>query len=261
MSDERRKSEADPLVAEVYKDLASERVPEHLDDKVLRMAAREGRTRYAVSRAWMRPTAWAATIALSLAIVMELTLLSGTEPEPAQGRIAPREAQPAVGEAAADLRQELADVPAARPEAKSEVRAKLEETPAPAKRSRAAARDDADAGLGTTEAFTPQSVSVVREAEELARMQAGPDRESVASEVGEREPAANIATTASFAARTDLKPAAPAEGCSSLARETAESWYQCIEDLRESGLAELADAEHVAFVEEFPDYMPAKPDK
>ncbi|MGB5490972.1 MAG: hypothetical protein WBM76_09130, partial [Woeseiaceae bacterium] len=75
MSNERKPPEMDTLVSKTYKALATERTPDHLNEKVMAMAARESRTRYAQARTWVRPLAWAATIGLSLAIVLELTQL------------------------------------------------------------------------------------------------------------------------------------------------------------------------------------------
>lgn len=66
---------SDPRVSDAYRALADERAPDHLDEAVMRMAAKANRTPYAAARAWMRPAAWAAIIGLSLAIVLELTLL------------------------------------------------------------------------------------------------------------------------------------------------------------------------------------------
>lgn len=71
MTDEQLK---DDLVAATYRDLAGERSPAHLDDKILHMAASQAQhRRYARSVTWTRPLAWAATIALCLAITLELT--------------------------------------------------------------------------------------------------------------------------------------------------------------------------------------------
>ena len=67
------RNEHDPRVTETYRDLATEKTPAELDDEVLAMAAREARTRYGLTRAWIRPVAWAATIALSLAFILEMT--------------------------------------------------------------------------------------------------------------------------------------------------------------------------------------------
>ena len=69
------------LVADTYRSLATEQTPEHLDQRVLGMATRASRTRYSRTRAWVRPLAWAATIGLSIALVLEITRVPLTEPD------------------------------------------------------------------------------------------------------------------------------------------------------------------------------------
>jgi hypothetical protein len=63
-------------VSQAYRDIAHETSPTELDDKVLAMARQEARTRYGLARAWIRPAAWAATIALSFAFILEMTYFS-----------------------------------------------------------------------------------------------------------------------------------------------------------------------------------------
>lgn len=75
MSNQTDKPGGDSRISDVYRSIADERAPDHLNDAVMRMAARERRTPYAAARAWLRPAAWAVTIGLSLAIVLELTEL------------------------------------------------------------------------------------------------------------------------------------------------------------------------------------------
>jgi hypothetical protein len=65
----------DKRVTSTYRDLPDERAPAALNQQVLAMAAREARTRYGWTRAWIRPVAWAATIALSLAFFLEISRL------------------------------------------------------------------------------------------------------------------------------------------------------------------------------------------
>ena len=75
MTEERNPSDAraDALVSQAYRDLADERTPEHFDRIVLRAAAKEARPRYSRFIAWTRPMAWAATVMLSVALVLEVT--------------------------------------------------------------------------------------------------------------------------------------------------------------------------------------------
>jgi hypothetical protein len=67
-------------VSAAYRDLATETTPERLDRRILERAARESRSRYGAVRAWIRPLAWAATIFLSLAFLLELTWFADAPP-------------------------------------------------------------------------------------------------------------------------------------------------------------------------------------
>jgi hypothetical protein len=75
MTEERNQTDAraDALVSQAYRDLADERTPEHLDRTILRAAAKAARPRYSRFIAWTRPLAWAATVMLSVALVLEVT--------------------------------------------------------------------------------------------------------------------------------------------------------------------------------------------
>ena len=63
----------DPRVSKAYNELARERAPDHLDAAVLREATRATRPRYSRLRMWTRPAAWAATVILSAALLLEFT--------------------------------------------------------------------------------------------------------------------------------------------------------------------------------------------
>ena len=70
------------LVSAAYRDIAVERAPDHLNQSILQQAATTAKPRYARNMSWMRPMAWAATIGLSLAIVLEITQVP--QPQPAE---------------------------------------------------------------------------------------------------------------------------------------------------------------------------------
>ena len=72
MSDERFNPDSDPLVSRTFRELETVSSPAHLDEAILGEARRAARPRYAKLRRWTRPVAWAATIGLSLAIVLQL---------------------------------------------------------------------------------------------------------------------------------------------------------------------------------------------
>jgi len=273
MNNERKDPGQDQLVTETYKALARERVPDHLNERVLRLAADAGRTRYARARAWMRPAAWAATVGLSLAIVLELTQLPETESLPVG--ITSSDQDSAAGEAAndnemsAEMRKE-----APSPELQSvrgDVQPGVPAAPVAKQQDPEAARQ-----------FAPKDMSVLREAEDRARLQAGPDRPSaaIASEAMQdlaetddtkvdeivvdvavhdeetaAEPAADFAAARSLAAVVEKKAATADPQCPSETREKAEAWNKCIEELRDRGFDELANSEYEAFQRIFPDFV------
>ncbi|MCP4332450.1 MAG: hypothetical protein GY785_07315 [Gammaproteobacteria bacterium] len=172
MSKERKNLGEDQLVADTYKGLAREQAPEHLNEKVLLLAS-GGRSRYSLTRAWTRPLAWAATIGLSLALVLELNRLPQIEPEPAgvsaSGRVAgpDRDMTDEEGTAAAAQAQMPASAPAVD---------RVVET----KRSRPAVPAEEHADHVSMDEFVPREMTVLRDAEDLARAQAGPDQAPIA---------------------------------------------------------------------------------
>ncbi len=67
-------AETDETVSATYRELSREGAPDHLNEKVLQQAAEKAlRPRYSRSIMWTRPLAWAATVGLCLAIVLEVT--------------------------------------------------------------------------------------------------------------------------------------------------------------------------------------------
>ena len=67
-------AETDETVSATYRKLSREGAPDHLNEKVLQQAAERAlRPRYSRSVMWTRPLAWAATVGLCLAIVLEVT--------------------------------------------------------------------------------------------------------------------------------------------------------------------------------------------
>lgn len=215
MSNERDTSGEDLLVADTYRELASERVPDRLNDKVLRLAARAGRSRYSRALAWMRPVAWAATITLCLAIVLELTRLPQME-------VAPH------------------PVPEAAPERPDKV---------------------------SMDEFVPQDMGVLREAEDRARAQAGPDQLPVAPRAGpdkfdtEKYLADEVSPVASAAAVANKETLKLDLACPAKEREFAKTWFECIENLRENGLEIRAESEYEAFQRKFPDFVDSQSGK
>lgn len=199
-------------VSEAYRQAATETSPAALDEKIMANARREARTRYGLARTWVRPLAWAATIALSFAFVLEMTYF---DDEPPIEEMVPATALDEVAESVPE--------PSSGPA--------LEQDAAPAERAEPVKRSRAP--VAAAPEFKVEDASGLREAEDRAA--------TAADEV-------STAKAASFA-----MPAAPGH-CDAVARENAETWYACIETLRDEGLEDAADAELAALRAAFPDF-------
>ncbi len=248
----------DPLVSRTYRESASERVPDALDRAVLQQAKQNASKPYSRSIIWLRPMAWAATIGLSLAIVIELANL----PRPDPDLLAPpRE------ETRLDLNRALP------PQSRDAAAPQRFEHEAPETRARKSIDDQGRVNLlnaptlGKTEApnsmpestlkqvpksgrasgvasdadmFRLQDARVLEVAEELAR---SPEDKSIEPDAGSAAYFASPAT----AARVSMP-------CVAEIRETPETWLECIVKLEDAGLDELASEQREQLLEAFPDF-------
>jgi len=291
MINERNETGIDPLVSDAYGELAKEKTPDSLNQSVLRMATRKGKTPYSMARAWMRPAAWAATIGLSLAVVLQLTnlpeadLTGGSAPssvpleEQELATTAGDERQEATAPAKRSRPQShqpngagkvavLNDAPAASAEiadAGSSVNAAAEETPAletPALETQVMETHAMETRALETQALDTGSVaSVPAQDEDTASPALAPRSTSVIQQSGERsrlqagsEPEPVVerkATTESLAARTPSAEAYSA-GVTSL---QAGSNQLCPDEARESAekWSECITALEDTFPQEFID--------
>ena len=268
MTDERpsrRNDVTDAEVSKTYREIATERTPASLNERVLRAA--NARTGHGYSRtiSWLRPMAWAATIGLCLAIVIELSDVSQLgEPLPERRSIEPaaspeesavkaKESPVGLAAPAADGRIDIGsedkrerNLPAAAAlenAGRDEAAAALESagddgsaaTPAPETR-RDSPRRNAD-----TRGFEISDAPILEEAEELARMRQGPNQE------------ADLAAT-SLATRSALPDAAVPARCDDDVRASPESWFECIEELEEGGFDTAAEQELTELKAAFPEF-------
>jgi len=248
MTNERDKEDMDTRVSDTYRELSAPRVPDHLNQTILRMAANKspgkGNLLFA---AWVKPVTLAATIALSLAIVLELTevptspvqmeLVPETDsPNRAEGRarsqlqrspmpVREDESTPADGDFIEELVLKDTDL------AKSEAKGKNDSFAA----SPAAAALPAARKRGADVADTNQPAAMSLESDQ-----------AMAERLIETEPVGSIAVTG---ARFESSVAA---GCDEIARQSADTWLDCINNLRESGLTLDADREYEALILEYP---------
>lgn len=240
----------DNRVSETYRGLATERTPTALDATVLAMASREARTRYGLARAWIRPVAWAATIGLTVAIVLEVTqttyVSEPPQPEPARQVAAPAGSDAEVGRTRTESfeakSEKRSDTPAPRTAADAlpatPAAPKPVENPAPAALDSAAVARELDAA----------EMPLLQQAEEEAQRRLGETRAVPAR--------ADQLLSVTAAAVTSEDAAA----CDADARIAAADWYACIVALREAGFAEAAAAELDELRLAFPDFREPQPE-
>jgi hypothetical protein len=228
----------DARVSETYRAMATETTPQDLDSQILSMAAAETDSRragFGLSRLWFRPIAWAATIGLSLAFVLEMSEFN-------------KVAEPAIQTDADAVLEErvLDDVVDAAPADIGRLQSQQEfdkrtDAPAAAKPTAARAAEKVAPAAGAasvSEDFAADEILMLQEAEEQTRARSGSERAFVAD--------SPVAALAIKKERADL--------CEAGARLSAASWYACVEDLREKELHDTASAELEALLSEFPDF-------
>lgn len=226
----------DPRVTDAYREVAKETTSADLDRKILAMAATEVRATRGLPKTWFRPVAWAATIALSFALVLEITQVDNVATPRTDADMAETvEESPLPADAAekqkneALMRQQLnkrsSDAPAA---AKAAIAPAQLETAA----KDTAVNTPAPESLSAAPDLEQDDLGLLREAEEEARLRSAPGRTMSALVERKEQP----------------------EGCDEDARASAKTWYECVTVLRDAGQLEAAQQELDALLAEFPDF-------
>ena len=260
MTEERSNSDSveDALVSRTYREAAVEQVPDELDQAVLQRARQRSSNRYSRSVVWLRPMAWAATIGLCLAIVVEINNV----PQPTREQIAlpaasadamapvervREEAAPARsvqgGTGTTNMNKSVShETEALQQRTKKTVDAKgrvsLQNVPQHSK---------SDAGES---AFAPPEVT--------ESLKLKDNRESMPLMLEEADGASgfqSISGTANYAntpSPASLEVTAPA--CNPKARTTPQTWLECIEALEENDLDDLAGEQRDQLRKAFPDF-------
>jgi hypothetical protein len=252
---------SDPLVSATYRAMANERTPAALDATVLRQARAATSRLQRFTEIWFRPLAFVATLALSLALVLELTstpeLQSPGIPDSGVGRreAEPFEADPHVG--TSEFRK-AADAPA-----------EMKPLPEPAVPAEAIG-SNVGAGRGQKPVSTPDALNVPDIREEVSAdfadmIESGskqmPDADSVTVDAiyGKKAPRSNeevrtegVVPYGESAASVDVQP----RPCDAEQTADAEGWWQCIADLEDAGRRDEASAELELFNEAYPDFEP-----
>lgn len=215
----------DRQVSAAYKDLASERAPEHLDSHVLRMAkSRVEHLPFSRWTSWSRPLAWAATVALCLAITLEVTQVKSPQDKTsATAPAAPAAAAPdSDADQAFDLQDSMAD-------------SIDSEKISPA---RSAAKQVANETL-------PEAVA---EAESVLEARQEPVQKRAERSAAATYSSSGLAAPAGIAA--DMRDGE----CSAEARAEPETWLECIAALEAGGDQQAAARQREMLIDTFPDF-------
>jgi len=258
MNDERDNGTTDRQVSDIYRELADERVPQRLDDKVLRMAAGAKTPRNIIPGLWMKPIAWAATIGLSLAIVLELTQTPSISPDMSAlspsmsvdetGALAPARGEILSETAGNDLRDrqlQADDTAVSEPPPSTELR---EQDPARRDFKPKVPR----AEMPVKEEAAAQALSVAPEPVEAAAAEDG--LAATDADEGSFRRAGKTAAVSSMAVTAEKMLIAEPSLCPADVRESADEWYGCIVAKRATSPKEAVDTELAAFRKRFPDY-------
>jgi len=251
MTSEKETFEGDELVSETYRELGVDKASERLNQSILRMASGGGKpspARGFLFSPLMKPLAWAATIALSVAIVLESSQVPTV---PVQTDNVP----------AAEMIREEAVLQDTDVLEKAENRARLQSGPGP----QLISEDDLGRNAGAHDEVEVFSREAKGQLDAVAApMQSSQPESALTEEVSAaRERAADSSTAKKRAADfpADSQPKASyslsmeqrdrADACDAAARLSEESWIKCIENLRRSGDEEAADREYEAFILEY----------
>lgn len=216
MTEERSHSDSvrDTLVSRTYREAAVERAPDDLNQAVLRRARQHSSNRYSRSVIWLRPMAWAATIGLCLAIVVEINNV----PQPTPEQMA---------------------LPAAPADTISDGK-KLDEEAVQAIRTEGGA-----ASSDMNEAVVPQRIET-EALQQRARKTVDDQGRVSLQDVPQH--------SKSEARELKFVPAEISATCKAQARATPETWLACIEALEEEGLDEVAGEQREQLQVAFPDF-------
>ncbi len=229
MSDERETDERDELVSEAYRGLGAQTAPEGLNQTILRLAeshVKRGGTSGFLFAAWMKPVAWAATIGVSLAIVLEVTRV-------------PTASLPSVAVPAAESFDD---------EFKAQGVSALEEAPFQQQKQSEPKLEEV---IVTKEAANDDVEILNRELKGKVDAVAAPAAAAPARKRAADKPVV-MEQNLSLEVLSDQVRSDNANSCDKTARQSASGWLKCIDDLRQSGAAAAADLEYEAFSREYP---------
>ncbi len=223
MTIERDNEAMDELVSNSYRQHSTEQVPDALNKRVLKMASDETRSSGALAKffdTWTKPLAWAATIGLSLAIVIEVSQVEN----------GPLPAASTAPESVED--QFRLEDTSQFDDARNQARLR-------------AGPSNVDIDLAKVDRVAiPEQIGV----EEELKARSSNMSDTPAAE--KRIVAARALPSAALNAEN--KAVSDSAACDEVIRKMASNWLACIEELRLAGAVEDADREYGEFVLRFP---------
>ncbi len=252
MSLDKSQNSKNDQVSLAYKTIANERVPDELNRKILQQAERaskESTNPASTWTRWSRPMAWAATIGLTLAIVLDLTRLTI---DPAIDEELRDEAVPEVSAAEPSIREEFAPK---NPDVMEAAREQAELRFGPNQ------QPEAPAKAVDQRATTPQHEEAAGSVEmQQLKKEADLPAPIVESEATSSADAASRSRNQRLqfsqlgGATVDLESDADSvasELCGEAIRESENDWLECIQQLRRNGLEAEADRQYAELLVKF----------
>jgi hypothetical protein len=275
MTTERDNNEMEEFVSTAYREHSVEKVPEDLNRRILDIAASEiseSRGFTTLFSAWTKPLAFAATIGLSLAIVLEVSQMQDgpiNVAPPAAKSVSDEfkvkdnsqfedirnqaklrsgmdqevvlDAQASDGLTAEDRANGRAEDP--REQQQLSTPQSSAAAPAPALEQAPAQADTSKSDMAVTEMEAEILEESTSSDQPVARLRQSPARDAEM----------DIAALASFSDEIAKKEADSASTCDETIRTSRSDWLACIENMRLAGAIEDADREYEEFVLRFPD--------
>lgn len=260
MTEERNSppTDSDALVSRTYRDIAVERAPEHLNKVILHDARKAARPRYLRSLVWTRPLAWAATVTLAVALVLEVSKYSVPEPDAFNGISSKSELRQMDADFASTAKD---DAPASAPEeslpsaARIVAAPELDTRPPEENRPEPARAKEVRANTLDVAEFEIKDADMLQRADDMARLL---DGENQAADKKQRLEgrAIGIAASDEAIAQNAARQSPDAPACDEVATATVESWLECIAGLEDAGFAAEAGRQRDALLQAFPDTDP-----
>ena len=263
-NDNPHSADVDPQLSAQYSSLADEVTPANLDQAILRDAARAVRAdnRRGSFGAWFRPVAFMATVGLTLAIILDLSDTAMFSP-PADMSVETLPPMPAVADDPADvigknradpqviefLRQEKSVsatglASGTTEKAATDIGGTVDQEATEISRPPEVQEEIVVPG----DVFSTEVESTRQRIDEAASasgayLQPQPGAEAPSAEPFERAPTLNLYLAEPL-------------GCTGEQRSDLVTWWQCIEELEESGQPQIAERELGYLLAEFPDFVP-----